>query len=55
MQRRLRLGYPRAARLMEHLYEMGLVDDPQSGGKTRRSLVDDENDDPIGNYLADEE
>ena len=55
LQRRLRLGYPRAARLMEHLYEMGLVDDPQSGGKTRRSLVDDENDDPIGNYLADEE
>jgi S-DNA-T family DNA segregation ATPase FtsK/SpoIIIE len=55
LQRRLRLGYPRAARLMEHLYEMGLVDDPQSGGKTRRSLVDDENDDPIGKYLADEE
>ena len=51
LQRRLRLGYPRAARLMEHLYEMGLVDDPQSGGKTRRSLVDDENDDPIGKYL----
>jgi len=54
LQRRLRLGYPRAARLMEHLYEMGLVDDPQSGGKTRRSLVDDENDDPIGKYLSDE-
>ncbi len=55
LQRRLRLGYPRAARLMEHLYEMGLVDDPQSGGKTRRSLVDDENDDPIGKYLSDDE
>ena len=55
LQRRLRLGYPRAARLMEHLYEMGLVDDPQSGGKTRRSLVEDENDDPIGKYLSDDE
>ncbi len=55
LQRRLRLGYPRAARLMEHLYEMGLVDDPQTGGKTRRSLVDDENDDPIGKYLSDDE
>jgi len=55
LQRRLRLGYPRAARLMEHLYEMGLVDDPQTGGKTRRSLVDKDEDDPIGNYLADQE
>ncbi len=55
LQRRLRLGYPRAARLMEHLYEMGLVDDPQTGGKTRRSLVDKDEDDPIGNYLADQD
>ena len=55
LQRRLRLGYPRAARLMEHLYEMGLVDDPQTGGKTRRSLVDGDNEDPIGDYLSDQE
>ncbi len=55
LQRRLRLGYPRAARLMEHLYEMGLVDDPQSGGKTRRSFVDEGEDDPIGKYLADQD
>ncbi|MEZ4515864.1 MAG: DNA translocase FtsK 4TM domain-containing protein [Chloroflexota bacterium] len=46
LQRRLRLGYPRAARLMEHLYEMGLVEDPKSGGKTRRTLVD-EDDNPL--------
>jgi S-DNA-T family DNA segregation ATPase FtsK/SpoIIIE len=50
LQRKLRLGYPRAARLMEHLYEMGLVDDPQSGGKTRRTLVD-EDDDPLEDLL----
>lgn len=55
LQRRLRLGYPRAARLMEHLYEMGLVDDPQTGGKTRKSLVDRESDDPIGEYLNDQD
>ena len=52
LQRRLRLGYPRAARLMEHLYEMGLVDDPQTGGKTRRSKVDKDDEDPIGTYLS---
>ncbi len=51
LQRKLRLGYPRAARLMEHLYEMGLVDDPQSGGKTRRTLVD-EDDDPLDDLLG---
>ncbi len=52
LQRRLRLGYPRAARLMEALYEMGLVDDPQTGGKTRRSKVDKDDEDPIGTYLS---
>ena len=55
LQRRLRLGYPRAARLMEHLHEMGLVDDPQTGGKTRRSFVSEEDEDPIGDFLADSE
>ena len=50
LQRKLRLGYPRAARLMEHLYEMGLVEDPKSGGKTRRTLVD-EDDDPLDDLL----
>jgi S-DNA-T family DNA segregation ATPase FtsK/SpoIIIE len=55
LQRRLRLGYPRAARLMEHLYEMGLVDDPQTGGKTRRTFVDPDSEDPIGQYLSDQD
>ena len=50
LQRKLRLGYPRAARLMEHLFEMGLVEDPKSGGKTRRTLVD-EDDDPLDDLL----
>jgi S-DNA-T family DNA segregation ATPase FtsK/SpoIIIE len=52
LQRRLRLGYPRAARLMEHLHEMGLVEDPQTGGKTRRTFVNEDDDDPIDQYLS---
>jgi S-DNA-T family DNA segregation ATPase FtsK/SpoIIIE len=51
IQRRLRVGYPRAARLMETLFEMGLVEDPTEGGKTRRTFVD-EDDDPLGDYLS---
>jgi len=53
LQRRLRIGFPRAARIMEHLYEMGLVEDPQTGGKTRKSLVD-ESDDPLKEILSDQ-
>ena len=39
LQRRLRLGYPRAARLMDELEERGVIGRPQSGGKTREVLV----------------
>jgi len=51
LQRRMRIGYPRAARLMEHLYEMGLVADPKQGGKTRKTYVGEEDDDPLGKYI----
>lgn len=47
LQRRLRLGYPRASRLMEQLHEMGLVDDPAEGGKTRRTLIDESAPNPL--------
>lgn len=53
IQRRLRVGYPRAARLMEALYELDLVEDPKEGGRTRRTFVD-EDDDPLDDYVADE-
>jgi hypothetical protein len=36
---------------MEHLYEMGLVEDPKTGGKTRRSLVN-QDDDPLEEFLS---
>ena len=39
LQRRLRLGYPRAARLMDELEELGVIGRPQSGGRTREVLA----------------
>ncbi len=51
LQRRLRVGFPRAARLMETLYEMGLVEDPKVGGKTRRTQITSGEDDPLGQYI----
>jgi S-DNA-T family DNA segregation ATPase FtsK/SpoIIIE len=40
LQRRLKVGYPRAARLMDELEELGVVGRAQSGGKTREVLID---------------
>lgn len=54
LQRRLRVGYPRAARLMESLHEMGLVEDPKQGGRTRRSFTQ-EGEDPIARALSGDE
>jgi S-DNA-T family DNA segregation ATPase FtsK/SpoIIIE len=39
LQRRLRIGYPRAARLMDQLEEEGIVGPPESGGRWRAVLV----------------
>jgi S-DNA-T family DNA segregation ATPase FtsK/SpoIIIE len=41
LQRRLRIGYPRAARLMDELEELGIVGRSQSGGRTREVLRGD--------------
>ena len=40
LQRRLRIGYPRAARLMDELEEMGVVGPSQTGGRERDVLLD---------------
>jgi len=47
LQRQLRIGYPRASRLMDQLEEMGIVGEAQGGGREREVLVepDDEDDD----------
>ncbi len=42
LQRRLRIGYPRAARLLDQLEEMGVVGPSQGGGKEREVLPDEE-------------
>lgn len=41
LQRRLRIGYPRAARLMDELEEMGVVGPAQTGGREREVLLED--------------
>jgi S-DNA-T family DNA segregation ATPase FtsK/SpoIIIE len=51
LQRKMRIGYPRAARLMDELREMGIVGREQSGGKTREVFVRGD-DDPIGDRAA---
>jgi S-DNA-T family DNA segregation ATPase FtsK/SpoIIIE len=44
LQRGLRIGYPRAARLMDELEEIGVVGRAQSGGRTREVLIGDDED-----------
>ena len=39
LQRRLRIGYPRAARLIDELEELGVVGPSQGGGKEREVLI----------------
>jgi DNA segregation ATPase FtsK/SpoIIIE, S-DNA-T family len=42
LQRRLRIGYPRAARLMDELEELGVVGPSQGGGRERDVLLEPE-------------
>ena len=49
LQRRLRIGYPRAARLLDQLEDMGVVGPSQGGGKERDVLVEPlDGDDELG-------
>jgi len=45
LQRRLRIGYPRAARLMDKLEDMGVVGPSQTGGREREVLLESEDPD----------
>jgi S-DNA-T family DNA segregation ATPase FtsK/SpoIIIE len=45
LQRRLRIGFPRAARLLDELEERGIVGPAQGGGKDREVLIDPLEDD----------
>jgi len=42
LQRRLGIGYPRAARLIEQLEEAGIVGPMEPGGRSREVLVREE-------------
>jgi len=42
LQRRLRIGHPRAARLMQTMEEMGIVGPPEAAGRTRRVIIGNE-------------
>lgn len=43
-QRQLRIGYPRAARLVDQLEEMGVIGPSQGGGREREILIDADED-----------
>lgn len=45
LQRRLRIGYPRAARLLDQLEAMGVVGPSTGGGREREVLIDPQEDD----------
>jgi S-DNA-T family DNA segregation ATPase FtsK/SpoIIIE len=40
LQRQLRIGYPRAARLMDELEELGVIGSGRGGGRDREVLID---------------
>ena len=45
LQRQMRIGYPRAARLMDQLEELGVVGPQVSGGLSRQVRLDHSADD----------
>ncbi len=54
LQRKLRIGYPRAARLMDELEKLGVVGPQNPGGRERDVLVSRDDDDDDGEDNADE-
>ena len=48
LQRRLRIGYPRAARVMDELEQRGIVGPSEGGGGSRPVLLDGEDGDATG-------
>jgi len=54
LQRQMRIGYPRAARLMDQLEERSVVGPPEAGGRSRTVLISDDGDDGDAPEEADE-
>jgi DNA segregation ATPase FtsK/SpoIIIE, S-DNA-T family len=55
LQRRLRVGYPRAARLMDELEELGIIGPSQGGGREREVLVGKDDNLSLSDFYQDEE
>ena len=53
LQRQLRVGYPRAARLMDELEELGVVGFSQGSGRERDVLIGEDED--LMDILADQD
>jgi S-DNA-T family DNA segregation ATPase FtsK/SpoIIIE len=51
LQRKLGIGYPRAARLMDELEKRGVVGADEGGGKSRAVIVQDED---VKDFAAEE-
>ncbi|MFZ4828303.1 MAG: DNA translocase FtsK 4TM domain-containing protein [Phototrophicaceae bacterium] len=47
LQKHLNIGYPRAARIMDLLFELGAIGPPEPGGKMRRVLISATQRDPL--------
>lgn len=45
LQRKMRIGYPKAARLIDQMEEMGIIGPPEAAGRLREVLLPPENDD----------
>ena len=50
LQRKLRIGFPRAARLMDNLEEIGVVGPLEPGSREREILMDDAHEDNRREY-----
>ena len=40
LQRKMRIGYPRASRIIEQMEELGVIGPPESGGRRRKVLLE---------------
>jgi S-DNA-T family DNA segregation ATPase FtsK/SpoIIIE len=46
LQRRMRIGYPRAASIIDQMEQLGIIGPPTTGGRTRDILVEDDDEFP---------
>ena len=47
LQRKMRIGYPKAARLIDQMEEMGIIGPPEAAGRLREVLVSPEDDNDL--------